>query len=116
MPSRVVRPLGRRSRRFGAPRDHAATIAREGVTRGAGLRRTAAVSLGTMAELKDDINEERRILKEAADVCEKGLGEKDTFPGGRGRVCVFSPPSRLAGTICATPGVYTLYGGAPGGG
>src|SRR5256712_13454637 len=84
MPSRVVRPLGRRSRRFGAPRDHAATIAREGVTRGAGLRRTAAVSLGTMAELKDDITEELRILKEAGVLDEKLPEKMEIFPGDRG--------------------------------
>src|SRR2546428_6222886 len=95
MPSRVVRPLGRRSRRFGAPRDHAATIAREGVTRGAGLRRTAAVSLGTMAELKDDINEERRILKEAGSPDEKALQKMDIFPGGPVRFRLYYPHSRF---------------------
>src|SRR5437899_12417193 len=83
MPSRGGGLHGRRSRRFGAPRDHAATIAREGVTRGAGLRRTAAVSLGTMAELKDDINEERRIIKEAGILEEKLLEKMDIFPGVR---------------------------------
>src|SRR5256712_3995851 len=106
MPSRVVRPLGRRSRRFGAPRDHAATIAREGVTRGAGLRRTAAVSLGTMAELKDDINEERRILKEAGVLGGKPLEKMDIFPGGRVRFRFFYPPSRFDEMIGHFLGFY----------
>src|SRR2546428_12452862 len=99
MPSRVVRPLGRRSRRFGAPRDHAATIAREGVTRGAGLRRTAAVSLATMAELKDDINEERRILKEAGNLAQKAPAKTGTFPRGRPRFRLYYPLPGLPGIV-----------------
>src|SRR5207245_9227982 len=84
--------------------------------RGAGLSQTAAVSLGTMAEPKDEITEERRILKEAGILDEKLLEKMDIFPGDRVRFRFYYPHSGFEETIGHFLGFYTLYDGREGGG
>src|SRR5213596_2190544 len=84
--------------------------------RGAGLSRTVCVPLGTMAEVKDDITEERRILKEAGILDEKLLEKMDIYPGDRVRFRFYYPHSGFEEMIGHFLGFYTLYEGPEGGG
>jgi hypothetical protein len=83
---------------------------------GAGLRRTTCVSTGTMAEAKDDINEERRILKKVGILDEKLLDRMDIYPGDRVRFRFYYPQSGFEEVIGHFLGFYTLYEGPEGGG
>src|SRR5436309_5645589 len=69
-----------------------------------------------MAELKDDINEERRILKEAGILDDKLLEKMDIFPGDRVRFRFYYPHSGFEEMIGHFLGFYTLYEGPEGGG
>ena len=69
-----------------------------------------------MAELKDDINEERRILKEAGILDETLLEKMDIFPGDRVRFRFYYPHSGFEERIGHFLGFYTLYEGPEGGG
>ncbi|HYR80810.1 MAG TPA: hypothetical protein VEN80_00720 [Thermoplasmata archaeon] len=68
-----------------------------------------------MAELKDDINEERRILKEAGILDETLLEKMDIFPGDRVRFRFYYPHSGFEEMIGHFLGFYTLYEGPEGG-
>ena len=83
---------------------------------GAGLRRTMCVSSGTMAETKDDITEERRILKKAGVLDDKLLDRMDIYPGDRVRFRFYYPQSGFEEIIGHFLGFYTLYEGPEGGG
>src|SRR2546428_786516 len=69
-----------------------------------------------MAEPKDDITEERRILKEAGILDEKLLEKMDIFPGDRVRFRFYYPHPGLEDMTGHFLGFYTLYGGRGGGG
>jgi len=69
-----------------------------------------------MAEPKDDITEERRILKEAGILDEKLLEKMDIFPGDRVRFRFYYPHSGFEEMIGHFLGFYTLYEGPEGGG
>ncbi len=69
-----------------------------------------------MAEPKDDIAEERRILKKAAILDDKLLDKMDVFPGDRVRLRFFYPQHGFEEIIGHFLGFYTLYEGPEGGG
>src|SRR2546428_834025 len=68
-----------------------------------------------MAELKDDITEERRILKEAGILDEKLLEKMDIYPGDRVRFRFYYPHSGFEEMIGHFLGFYTLYEGCEAG-
>jgi len=74
------------------------------------------VSSGTMAETKDDITEERRILKKAGVLDDKLLDRMDIYPGDRVRFRFYYPQSGFEEIIGHFLGFYTLYEGPEGGG
>ncbi len=83
---------------------------------GAGLRWSESLSYGTMAETKDDITEERRILKKAGVLDEKLLERMDIYPGDRVRFRFYYPQSGFEEITGHFLGFYTLYEGPEGGG
>src|SRR5437879_12018041 len=89
---------GRRLRRLAVPFSDMAVSFRERA-QGSCLRRTASLSSGTMAEEKDDINEESRILKKAGIIDDKLLDRMDIYRGDRGRFRLYYPKSGLAGIV-----------------
>src|SRR5438445_579454 len=64
-----------------------------------------------MAELKDDITEERRILKEAGILDEKLLEKMDIYPGDRVRFRFYYPHSGFEEMLRHFLAFYTLYEG-----
>src|SRR5204862_6275862 len=81
---------------------------------GTGLRRTKALSIGTMAETKDDITEERRILKKAGVLDDKLLERMDIFPGDRVRFRFYYPQSGFEEIVGHFLGCSSLFEGAEG--
>src|SRR5947199_3682917 len=69
-----------------------------------------------MAEQKDDINEERRILKKAGILDDKLLDRMDIYPGDRVRFRFYYPQSGFDEIVGHFLGFYTLYEGPEGGG
>jgi len=69
-----------------------------------------------MAETKDDITEERRILKKAGVLDEKLLERMDIYPGDRVRFRFYYPQSGFEEITGHFLGFYTLYEGPEGGG
>src|SRR5437773_10172214 len=69
-----------------------------------------------MAEQKDDINEERRILKKAGILDDKLLDRMDIYPGDRVRFRFYYPQSGFDELVGHFLGFYTLYEGPEGGG
>ena len=61
-----------------------------------------------MAEAKDDINEERRILKKAGILDDKLLDRMDIYPGDRVRFRFYYPQSGFEEIIGHFLGFYTL--------
>src|SRR5438445_377625 len=106
---------GRRLRRLAVPFSDMAVSFRERA-QGSCLRRTASLSSGTMAEQKDDINEERRILKKAGILDDKLLDRMDIYPGDRVRFRFYYPQSGFDEIVGHFLGFYTLYEGPEGGG
>src|SRR5437879_1684953 len=106
---------GRRLRRLAVPFSDMAVSFRERA-QGSCLRRTASLSFGTMAEQKDDINEERRILKKAGILDDKLLDRMDIYPGDRVRFRFYYPQSGFDEIVGHFLGFYTLYEGPEGGG
>jgi hypothetical protein len=69
-----------------------------------------------MAEVKDDITEERRILKKAGVLDDKLLERMDIFPGDKVRFRFYHPHSGFEELVGHFLGFYTLYEGPEGGG
>ncbi len=107
-PVESLRPLSRLAaihRRGGVPG-----------TPGAGLSRTVYVLTLRMVEQKDDITEERRILKKAGVLDDKLVDKMDIYPGDRVRFRFYYPHSGFEEIIGHFVGFYTLYEGPEGGG
>src|SRR6266702_339298 len=84
--------------------------------RGTGLSGTGAVPARNMVEQKDDITEERRILKKAGVLDDKLLDKMDIYPGDRVRFRFYYPHSGFEEIVGHFMGFYTLYEGPEGGG
>src|SRR5437773_5280286 len=69
-----------------------------------------------MVETKDDITEERRILKKAGVLDDKLLERMDIFPGDRVRFRFYYPQSGFEEIVGHFLGFYTLFEGPEGGG
>ena len=69
-----------------------------------------------MVEARNDITEERRILKEAGVLDDKLLVRMDVFPGDRVRFRFYYPHQGFEEIIGHFLGFYTLYEGPEGGG
>ena len=83
---------------------------------GAGLSRTVYVPTLGMVEQKDEITEERRILKKAGVLDDKLLDKMDIYPGDRVRFRFYYPHSGFEEILGHFVGFYTLYEGPEGGG
>ncbi|HEY5606019.1 MAG TPA: hypothetical protein VIL45_05800 [Thermoplasmata archaeon] len=69
-----------------------------------------------MVEARNDITEERRILKEAGVLDDELLVRMDVFPGDRVRFRFYYPHQGFEEIIGHFLGFYTLYEGPEGGG
>ncbi len=69
-----------------------------------------------MAESRDDVSEERRMLKEAKILDEKLIDRMDIYPGDRVRFRFYYPQSGFEEIVGHFLGFYTLYEGPEGGG
>ena len=69
-----------------------------------------------MAENRDAVAEERRILKEAKILDDKLIDRMDVYPGDRVRLRFFYPQHGFEETVGHFLGFYTLYEGPEGGG
>jgi len=74
------------------------------------------VGSGTMAEPRDDVSEERRILKDAKVLDDKLLEKMDIYPGDRVRFRFYHPENGFEEIVGHFLGFYTLYEGPEGGG
>ncbi|HYM39956.1 MAG TPA: hypothetical protein VEY12_07420 [Thermoplasmata archaeon] len=73
-------------------------------------------SATTMAEVRDDVSEERQILKNAKILDEKLLDQMDLYPGDRVRFRFYYPQQGFEEIVGHFLGFYTLYEGPEGGG
>ena len=69
-----------------------------------------------MAETRDDVTEERRILKEAKILDERLLDKMDIYPGDRVRLRFYYPNNGFEELTGHFLGFYTLWEGPEGGG
>jgi hypothetical protein len=69
-----------------------------------------------MAEVRDDVSEERQILKNAKILDEKLLDQMDLYPGDRVRFRFYYPQQGFEEIVGHFLGFYTLYEGPEGGG
>src|SRR3990170_2282612 len=69
-----------------------------------------------MAENRDAVAEERRILKEARILDDKLIDRMDVYPGDRLRLRFFYPQHGFEEIVGHFLGFYTLYEGPEGGG
>ena len=69
-----------------------------------------------MAEARDDVTEERQILKNAKILDEKLLDQMDLYPGDRVRFRFYYPQQGFEEIVGHFLGFYTLYEGPEGGG
>ncbi len=69
-----------------------------------------------MVEQRDDLAEERRILRDAKVIDDKLIEQMDIFPGDRVRFRFYYPQQGFEEVIGHFLGFYTLYEGPEGGG
>ncbi len=69
-----------------------------------------------MAEQRDDVSEERRILRDAKILDDKLVDRMDIFPGDRVRFRFYYPENGFEELVGHFLGFYTLYEGPEGGG
>ncbi len=69
-----------------------------------------------MAEPRDDVSEERQILREAKVLDDKLLDQMDLYPGDRVRFRFYHPQEGFEEIVGHFLGFYTLYEGPEGGG
>jgi len=69
-----------------------------------------------MAEVRDDVTEERQILRDAKILDDKLLDQMDLYPGDRVRFRFYYPQQGFEEIVGHFLGFYTLYEGPEGGG
>ena len=69
-----------------------------------------------MAEPRDEISEERHILKESKVLDDRLMEQMDIFPGDRVRFRFYYPQQGFEEIVGPLLGFYTLYEGPEGGG